>query len=264
MQLVARDADWSGAAPAATLRSFHVVIVGAGFSGLCAATKLDRLGINWSLFEKNEDLGGGTWFENAYPHAGVDTPNHFYSYSFAPNSRWSGYFSKRDELWGYSRRVADQFGVTPRIDFAASVESMIWSDTAQLWDVTVRTNDGALRTVHANAVITATGQLNRPKIPAVPGLPDFVGPCFHTAQRRHDIPLTGRRVAVVGTGASAKQLLAKVAAEAAQVTVFQSSPQWVRPSQDYHRGVTAEMVWVAGDRAVLCQLVPLRAVVAIR
>ena len=243
MQLHDRDVHWHGDPPSDRLARTRVIIIGAGFSGLCAAIKLDRLGIAWSLFEKNADLGG-TWLENSYPDAGVDTPNHFYSYSFAPNSRWTGYFSKRDEIWGYSRDVAERYGLTDRIRFGTEVSSVVWSEDDQRWTVRATAPDGSSWEETADAVITAVGQLNRPKVPPIPGLEDFPGEGFHTAAWRHDVSLTGKRVAVVGTGASAMQLLAKVAAEAAHVTVFQRSPQWVRPTQDYHRSVTDEMVWL--------------------
>lgn len=241
-RLTDRDVHWTGEPPAAR-ETFRVLIIGAGFSGLCAAIKLDRLGIGWTLADKNADLGG-TWFENTYPDAGVDTPNHFYSYSFAPNSRWTGYFSKRDEIWNYSRDVAERFGITNRISFNTSVVSTVWDESSGSWIVVLKGPDDGLSSQSFNAVITATGQLNRPKIPHIPGLDEFAGEWFHTAAWQHGVSLTGRRIAVVGTGASAMQLLPKVAAEAAHVTVFQRSPQWVRPSQDYHRTVTPEMVWL--------------------
>ena len=243
MQLLDRNVHWQTSVAPLAAGDFRVLIIGAGFSGLCAAIKLDGLGIAWELLEKNADLGG-TWFENSYPDAGVDTPNHFYSYSFAPNTRWTGYFSKRDEIWGYARDVASRYHLTERIEFSTEVRSLDWEEDNQRWRISSNDRSGAERIRYAHVVISAVGQLNRPKIPAIPGLDTFPGDVFHTASWRHDVPLTNRSVAVVGTGASAMQLLPKVAADAAHLTVFQRSPQWVRPAPDYHRTVDPEMIWL--------------------
>jgi 4-hydroxyacetophenone monooxygenase len=243
MQLSDRDVHWTSERPAEKLQNFHTIILGAGFAGLCAAIKLDRLGISWELLEKNSDLGG-TWFENRYPDAGVDTPNHFYSYSFEPNTRWTGYFSKRDELWHYAQDVAAKHQLIERIKFSTEVTSLQWDGETSQWVVTSKSQTGEVQTRRANAVITAVGQLNRPKIPNLPGLHDFPGEQFHTACWPDNISLAGKRVGIVGTGASSMQLLPKVAAEAEHVTIFQRSAQWVRPTQDYHKTVKPEMIWL--------------------
>ncbi|RYX97043.1 MAG: NAD(P)/FAD-dependent oxidoreductase [Comamonadaceae bacterium] len=238
-----RDAAWHEPVPRARLEDFQVLIVGAGMSGICAAVKLEQLGIRWTLVEKNADVGG-VWMNNDYPEAGVDTPNHFYSYSFAPNTGWTGYFSKRDEVWKYFRDVADRFNVREKMRFSTEVNAMAWNDEAQRWEVDITAQDGVTRREQAHAVICAVGQLNRPKIPSIPGLADFAERAFHTAEWRHDVPLDGKRVALVGTGASSMQVLRTVAEKAAHVTIFQRSPQWVRPSTDYHRKVTPEVNWL--------------------
>lgn len=238
-----RDTSWSVPVPEDRLDSFHVFVVGAGMSGICAAIKLERLGIRWTLVEKNADVGG-VWMNNDYPDAGVDTPNHFYSYSFAPNTDWSGYFSKRDEVWKYFRDVADQFNVRQKMQFNTEVCAMAWNEDSQLWDIEVTSQDGFKRQISANAVICAVGQLNRPKIPVIPGLKSFAERAFHTSEWRHDVPLEGKRIALVGTGASSMQVLRTIAEKAAHVTIFQRSPQWVRPSNDYHRKVSPEVSWL--------------------
>ncbi len=234
------DARWPDERRPEGAEKFQVAIVGAGVSGLAAAIKLRQLGVPWRLFEKNEELGG-TWFENDYPESGVDTPNHFYSFSFAPNYEWTRYFSKRDEVLAYLKRVARDFGVESGIEFRSEVDSMTWNPGAKIWQLGVRRADGSVDIVTANVVITAVGQLNRPKIPALRGLDEFPGRWFHSAQWPENVSLRGQRVGVVGTGASAVQFLRTVAAEAAHVTVFQRSPQWIKPSPDYHRDVEPEV-----------------------
>ena len=243
MELADRDVRWRrGRAPAAAAR-FPVLIIGAGVAGLCAAVKLDRLGIPWTMVEKNPEPGG-TWYENDYPEAGVDTPNHFYSYSFAPNYRWTGYFSKTQEVLGYVRAVGGRFNILQQIRFGIEVTSLAWDEAAKQWQAEVVDSNGSKQSIRASAVISAVGQLNRPRVPKLPGLDAFSGTWFHSARWRHDVPLAGKRVAIIGTGASAMQFLRTVAAQAAHVTIFQRSPQWVRPSSDYHRAVTPETQWL--------------------
>jgi 4-hydroxyacetophenone monooxygenase len=240
MGFKARDAV---ARPPRAPAGFHVLIVGAGMSGLCAAIKLEQLGIAYTVIEKNADVGG-TWFENTYPDCRVDTPNHFYSFSFAPNHDWSRYFSPRDELHAYLRDCAERFGVRSRIRFDTATEAMRWDEAEQIWRVEVRAGDGATTTLCANAVITAVGQLNRPQLPDIPGMASFAGPLFHSARWPQQIDLAGKRVAVIGTGASAMQLVPRVAEQAARLVVCQRSPQWARPSPDYHREVSDGTRWL--------------------
>jgi len=242
MGLRDRGLEWRGPPPA-RLAGFRVLVIGAGFSGLCAAYRLKQMGIAFEVLEKNADVGG-TWFENDYPEAGVDTPNHFYSYSFAPNTGWSSNYSKRGEVWNYQRRVTEDLGLRAHIAFGVEVTSLHWDDARREWTVTSREADGGLRTRTAPAVIIAVGQLNRPKLGAIRGLEGFSGDAWHSAQWRHDVPLEARDVAVIGTGASAMQFLRTVAAQARSVTVYQRSPQWARPPQDYHGTVSPDGRWL--------------------
>ena len=238
-----RRLHWRTSPPPPQRAAFKVLVIGAGFSGLCAAHRLRQLGIAFEVIEKNSDLGG-TWFENNYPEAGVDTPNHFYSYSFAPNLGWTSNYAKRDEVWDYQRRVADDLGLRPHIEFGVEADALHWQQDQQQWQITTSHADGSRQTRWANAVITAVGQLNRPKLGAIPGLASFTGQHWHSAQWQHDVPLAGKDVAIVGTGASAMQMLRSVAAQANTVTVFQRSPQWARPPQDYHGSVSPEAQWL--------------------
>jgi len=212
-------------APTAPPSDFRVVVIGAGVSGMLAAIRLAEAGIDHVVLEKNADVGG-TWLENAYPGAGVDTPSHLYSYSFAPR-RWSTHFGKRDEVLTYLRDVADAHDLREVIRFGTEVASAVYRD--QRWIVTTAAGE----TLTADAVITAVGQLNRPKIPPLPGLDAFRGPLFHSARWPADLDVTGKRVAVVGTGASAMQIVPAIAERAGHVTVFQRSPQWAAPNDVY-------------------------------
>lgn len=243
---VNRDQQWLGRVsevlkgrPAS---GFNVIVVGAGMSGLCSGIKLKAAGIPFTILEKNPEVGG-TWYENSYPDCGVDTPNHFYSFSFDRNPNWSGYFSKRDELFAYFDRCADKYGLREYVQFNTEVTAMRYDAGACLWHVDVRRGDGSTATLTGNAVISAVGQLNRPSIPDFPGLASFSGVAFHSARWRHDVDVTGKRVAVIGTGCSAVQLLPKTAAKAAQVYLFQRSPHWLSPNRDYYRPVEAGLKW---------------------
>ncbi len=224
--MAAEDMGFRAAAPPkAPPSDFRVVVIGAGVSGMLASIRLGEAGIEHVVLEKNADVGG-TWLENAYPGAGVDTPSHLYSYSFAPR-RWSTHFGKRDEVLAYLRDVADDHDLRKVIRFGTEAASAVYHD--QRWTVTTTAGE----TFTADAVITAVGQLNRPKVPSLPGLDAFRGPIFHSARWPEDLDIAGKRVAVVGTGASAMQIVPAIAGRAGHVTVFQRSPQWAAPNDVY-------------------------------
>lgn len=220
-----------------------VLIIGAGFSGLCAAIECDRAGIDYLVVDKNDEIGG-TWWENVYPESGVDTPNHFYSYSFRPNPRWTSYFSKQPEVLAYIQECAAHFDLRPRIRLGTEVLNTRWAAEQQRWETTVRGPEGNIETLVSTVVIAAVGQLNRPSIPDFEGIDGFDGPLFHTAQWPADLELAGKRVVMVGNGASAVQLARSVAERAAHLTVIQRSPQWVAPNPDYHRTVNEQKTWL--------------------
>ena len=237
---VNRDVQWS--TPSVSPNGFKVLIIGAGFAGICAAIKLQALGIAYEVVEKNSDIGG-TWFDNNYPDAGVDTPNHFYSYSFAPNTKWKHYFSKRSDIWQYAQDVAEKFNIISHIRFSTEVTTMKWNVESQTWTTTI-TNSAQTKDEEFSAVITAVGQLNRPNLAPARGIENFNGDWFHSAHWNHSVDLSGKRVAVIGTGASAMQFMPTLAATAGDVTIFQRSPQWVRPNNDYHRTVSENTMWL--------------------
>jgi 4-hydroxyacetophenone monooxygenase len=210
---------------------FNAVIIGAGASGICAAVKLQEAGIPYIIIERNNDVGG-TWFENRYPGAGVDTPSHLYSYSFAKND-WTRYFAAQEELRGYFNRVADDFGVRPNIRFGLEVASAAYDEDAASWTLEVRGEDGASQTITANIVISAVGAFNKPKMPDIKGLDSFKGPVAHTARWPEGLELDGKKVAVIGNGASAMQIVPAIADSVESLVVFQRSPQWAAPFEKF-------------------------------
>ncbi len=227
---------WRTRPPAEALAGFKTVIIGAGVSGLGMAIKMQEAGIPFVIYEKNRTVGG-TWFENSYPGCGVDTPNHFYSLSFEPNHDWPDHFSKRDELWSYMERVADQYDIRRHIHFETEVTSAVFDEARSVWLMTTRDAAGAETTFDANAVISAVGQLNRPAVPDFPGLATFKGPKFHTARWDHSVDLTGKNVVMIGTGASGMQVGPSIADKVGRLTIFQRSAHWAVYNANYHKAV---------------------------
>ena len=222
---------------------FQVAIVGAGMSGLLIAHRLQQAGIPFVIFEKNADVGG-TWYENSYPGCRVDNPNHNYSYSFAQRHDWPLHFSTQDVLLDYLCRCADAFGLREHIRFNTEVVAATWSENDLTWTVRVRPSDGAEESIVAGAVVSAVGQLNRPSYPDIPGRESFAGPSFHSARWDHDLDLRGKRVAVIGTGASAVQFIPEIAPDVGELLVFQRTPPWFGPTPDYHDPVSPGQQWL--------------------
>ena len=214
---------------------FEALIIGAGVSGLCAAVNLQRASIPFVIVEKNDNVGG-TWLENRYPGAGVDTPNHLYSFSFITYD-WSKYFALRDELHSYLEHVADSFDLKSSIRFATEVAAAVYEEAAQCWAVTVKRPDGSTETLHPTVVISGTGIFNPLKYPNIAGLERFEGPAFHTAQWPTDLDLTGKRVAIIGNGASAMQVGPEIQDIVGSLTIFQRSPQWAAPFEQFRKEV---------------------------
>ncbi|MBN2621899.1 MAG: NAD(P)/FAD-dependent oxidoreductase [Acidimicrobiales bacterium] len=222
---------------------FRVVVIGAGMSGILAGHRLDQAGVDFVIVDKNDDVGG-TWYENTYPGCRVDNPNHNFSYSIAQRHDWPFHYSTQPVLHQYFSDCADVFGVRDRIRFGTEVISATWSEDDRRWSVAVRTPDGHDEVLEADAVISAVGQLNRPNFPDIPGVGSFAGPAFHSAQWRHDVDLTGKRVAVIGTGASAMQLIPEIAPAVGELLVFQRTPAWMVPTPDYHDEVPPGLTWL--------------------
>jgi 4-hydroxyacetophenone monooxygenase len=235
-----RAPDWRAADS-----DFRVTIIGAGMSGLLVAHRLQQAGIPFVIIEKNADVGG-TWYENSYPGCRVDNPNHNYSYSFAQRHDWPLHFSTQDVLLDYLRRCADAFGLREHIRFDTEVVSATWSETDLHWTVVTRSSDGTEETIQSDAVVSAVGQLNRPSYPNIAGRDSFAGPSFHSARWNHELDLRGKRVAVIGTGASAVQFIPEIAPVVGELLVFQRTPPWFGPTEDYHAPVSPGQQWLYG------------------
>jgi cation diffusion facilitator CzcD-associated flavoprotein CzcO len=208
---------------------YDVAIVGAGFGGLGTAVKLREAGIDsFVVLDKASDVGG-TWRDNTYPGAACDVPSNLYSYSFRPRS-WMRKYSPQPEILDYLHQVVAVAGLARHLRLGAEVSAAQFDDRAGIWTLTL--TDAAAEPVRARAVVFATGQLNRPALPAVTGVDSFCGPAWHSARWRADVDLRGQRVGVIGTGASAIQLVPRVAEQASSVTVFCRSAPYVLPKGD--------------------------------
>ncbi len=224
-------------------KNFRVGIIGAGMSGILAGIKLKQAGIPFTIIEKNSEVAG-TWYENTYPGCRVDSPNHSYSYSFEPNHDWPQYFSDQNTLNDYFNRCADKYGVRDHIEFNTIVRAARYDASTSNWHIDVARQDGQNETIECDALISAVGQLNRPKFPDIKGVGTFNGPAFHTAEWDHTVDLTGKRVGIIGTGASIFQALPVVADQASDVTVFQRTPPWMSPTPNYHDHVPDSFKWM--------------------
>lgn len=205
----------------------RVAVVGSGFGGLGAAVRLRREGVTDFVVLERADSVGGTWRDNSYPGCACDVPSHLYSFSFAPNPDWPRTFSGQQHIRAYLEHVTDGFRLRPHIRFNSEVQRMTWNAERLCWDI--ETSSGNLS---ADLVVSATGPLSDPKMPDIPGLDSFPGKVFHSARWDHDFDLRGKRVAMVGTGASAIQIVPSIQPEVERLTLFQRTPPWVMPRVD--------------------------------
>jgi len=225
-------------------RDFKVAIIGAGMSGICAAIRLQQAGIPFVIFEKSQSVGG-TWHDNVYPGCRVDVSNHFYSYSFAQGFEWPFLFSPQPVLLDYFRRVADGFGLKEHIRFGTEVKRAVFDEATGGWTLELTGEDGtALEPFDAQLLVSGMGQLNRPNMPDIEGMDEFAGPTFHSARWDKGVDLTGKRVAVIGTGASACQFIPIVADQASELAVFQRTAPWLLPTENYHEEVPSGLQWL--------------------
>jgi cyclohexanone monooxygenase len=224
-------------AQAMSAAQYDVVIVGSGFAGLGMAVRLKQDGIdNFIILEQDQDFGG-TWWANSYPGCAVDVPSHLYSFSFAQNAGWTRRFARQEELLAYTRAVVRDFGLESHIRLNTTFDGALFDEGGGFWHV--HTSAGPVR---ARCVVSATGALNRPALPALPGLQDFAGTTFHSSRWDHRYDLRGKRVAVIGTGASAIQFVPEIAPEVARLDVYQRTPPWILPRPD--RAITAPEKWL--------------------
>lgn len=219
-------------APCAPGGLLDVLIVGSGFSGLCLALLLQRAGRRWHLVEQASRLGG-TWRDNHYPGAACDIPSNLYSLSFMPNPDWTRLYPPQAEIEAYMNRCADAGGIRAGLQFDAQVTRAVWNEAGACWEVTLAGGD----TIRCRALALGTGGLSRPQMPRIEGLELFAGELFHSARWRHEVRLSGRRVGVIGTGASGIQIVPAIAPDCGSLTLFQRTPAWIIARQD--RGVDA-------------------------
>ena len=205
----------------------EVIVVGTGFAGLGMAIKLMEAGVDFLVLEQADSIGG-TWRENTYPGCACDVQSHLYSFSFAPNAEWTRMFAPQPEIRAYLERCADDFAVRGDIRLGARVTHAEWDEIAGVWRVEVNGEE----TVTARVLVPALGALSRPAIPEIPGRERFAGTAFHSAEWDHDYDFAGKRVAVIGTGASAIQFVPQIAKAAAHVDLYQRTPPWIVPKPD--------------------------------
>ena len=221
------------------MKLIDAVIVGAGLGGLCAAIRLRASGVDSiAILERSAEVGG-TWRDNVYPGCACDVPSHMYSFSFAPHTGWTRPYPQQQEIQDYILRITDAYALRPLIRFDSDVQALRWLADRQCWQIDVLGQPLML----ARHVILATGPLNKPAIPELPGADQFAGETFHSSHWRHDIDLRGKRIAVVGTGASAIQFVPEIAPAAAHVDVFQRTPAWVMPRWDQPYGAFRRWIY---------------------
>jgi cation diffusion facilitator CzcD-associated flavoprotein CzcO len=207
---------------------YDVVVIGCGFAGIGAGIRLKEAGIHSFLLLEGEGDLGGTWRDNHYPGTAVDIPSLTYSFSFEPNPNWSRVFAPGDELYAYARHCVDKYELRPHIRFKARVTQIVFDEERHVWKITL----GSGEPIEARFVLSATGLLTQPKIPNIQGVDSFEGAALHTARWNHDLVLEGKRVAVIGTGATAVQLVPSIAPRVERLHVFQRTPAWVLPKPD--------------------------------
>lgn len=238
----ARSPRWEERPADEKLEQFNVVVIGAGMGGLHAALELKRLGLPFTVFEKNSEVAG-TWHENRYPGARVDTASRIYAQLHAVDFDWSETFATQAENERYFNWVADHYELRENIELNTEVESAAWREDEGIWEIRAKGPDGE-RVVHANAVFTAVGFLSRPNVPAFEGLEDFEGEAFHTARWPRELDLAGKRVAVIGSGCTSYQLMQAIAGQPVQTYLFQRTPSWVFGVEGYLQKNPPQAQWM--------------------
>ena len=238
-----RDSSWTGEPPVDKLRNFHVLVVGAGASGIAAGIKMRRLGIPFTIIERLDDITG-TWHRNQYPDVRVDTNCFLYQFKFEKRYKWTEYFPTQARVKEYLHYLADKYDLQPDVRLGQEVVAAEWCDDSATWTVTARSVDGSLHRYDANVVISASGVFSTPLVPDIPGLDSFAGPVVHTADWDPNLPYAGRRVGLIGNGSTGTQILPRLADEAVHVTAFQRTPQWIINSPLLKAQVSPHVQWL--------------------
>lgn len=242
MGFVSRDLTWQTADAKADIGRHHVLIVGAGVCAIALAVSLNKLGIPYTIVEKNSDLGG-TWFVNQYPGCGVDTPNHSYSYSFSQGHDWTRYFSSREEIWRYLKKVAREGDILKNVRLNTELLSSRWDEAKGVWCSVLRTPNGEQR-LETAILVSAIGQLNDPLRVHFTNEEAFKGRIVHSAMWPEGLEMSGKHVAIIGTGATAMQLAPTIADDVASLAIYQRSPQWARPIKGYADPIPSGAQWL--------------------
>jgi len=242
----ARGITWAQKPPQEQIDAFSVVVIGAGMGGLNAGAQLAHAGIGFTILEKNSEVGG-TWYENRYPGCRVDTPSRTYTHVLGADFDYPSPFCVQSENERYVNWIADHFELRQKVQFNVDVQALTWDEDTRTWEIEAE-HDGVARTYRANAVVTAVGFLSRPNIPAVPGMGDFEGDVFHTARWPSDLDLTGKSIAVVGSGCTGYQLVPELVKQAGHVVHVQRTPNWVFDVPGYLAPYPAQVNWL--DRNV--------------
>jgi 4-hydroxyacetophenone monooxygenase len=242
-----RGVEWSTRPPLEKLARHKVIVIGAGLSGIATAIQLKRLGIQYTVYERQGGVGG-TWLLNTYPECRVDTLSYLFQYRFEKNYHWRDYFASREETQKYLEHVTKKYGILEDIKFNSEITSSVWDEVSSTWHLTIRdTQTGTESEAVSNSVISASGLFATPKTPDIKGIEKFKKPMFHTTQWDHTVDYAGKRVAVIGTGSTGTQLAPGIAATAKSLVVYQRTPNWIASYEGYKSRVTREMSWLCDN-----------------
>lgn len=239
-------AEWTSEPSQAVKQRYHVAIVGAGFGGMATAIQLQRLGIPFTIIERDPEVGG-TWWRNHYPEARVDVSSHHYQFSFMRHYPWKNWYATAGELLDYARAVADKYDLRPHIRFSTELTDAVWDEAGARWQLTMRKVDGTTEQSSATMLISAAGLFNEARTPDIPGIESFAGDVLRSADWDHSVALAGKRIAQIGVGSSGAQMMPHLAREAAELTVFQRSPQWVMPVDRYRDPISDNVQWLIAN-----------------
>lgn len=237
-----RQAQWTAEKPDIPA-DFKVAVIGAGSSGIAAGVQLELLGVPYEIFERQSEIGG-TWNQNHYPDARVDTSSFLYQFKFVKNYPWPEYFASQGEVKKYIEHVAREYGVDKHVTFDVELKKAVFDEATGLWNIELLRADGTVLKQSVNAIISGAGQFATPRLPDIEGIEDFQGSIFHTTAWDDSFDATGKRIAVLGNGSTGVQLMPKLAQSAQFIYQFQRTPQWISPMEQYREQIAPEVRWL--------------------
>lgn len=238
-----RDVVWNHKPPQQIIDKYSILVIGCGIAGLAMGTQLNRLGIPYTIVERQANIGG-TWWINNYPECRVDVTSYLYQFKFEKNYPWTEHYASRDETLGYLNHIADKYDIRRHVELETEVIAAKWDAAAAKWSVVVRGPDKKERTIVCNFVLSAAGLFATPKLPDIKGMEEFKGAMFHTTKWDATFDYRDKRAAVIGNGSTGSQLMPGIAAAAKTLSVFQRTPQWVMPAENYRTKITPESQWL--------------------